>query len=215
MSFLGAKIIVFEGVDGSGKSTQIKLLSKYLNKLSIKHHCTREPGGSPMAEKIRKLFLSMKDLDIYSQLLLCSAARNEHLIYLEKLQEDEQFEFIIFDRFIDSTLAYQVYPYDLSTNLFASINKELMLNVEIYCEFILDIDPQVSRERRFKPKDHFDENIDLLNKVRESYIEIQKKKKNRILLDSDNHPKNTHHKIIKHIERKFPDILKKKHAENK
>ena len=210
MSFLGAKIIVFEGVDGSGKSTQIKLLSKYLDKLNIKHHCTREPGGSPIAEKIRKLFLSIKELDIYSQLLLCCAARNEHLLYLEELHENEQFEFIIFDRFIDSTLAYQVYPYGLSEHLFALINKELMLNIDIDCEFILDVDPEISRNRRRKPLDHFDDNIALLRKVRESYLKIHEKKKKRILISTEYYSNNIHFQIIKHMEKKFPFILKKR-----
>jgi dTMP kinase len=210
MSFFGAKVIVFEGVDGCGKSTQIKLLSKYLDKLSIKHHCTREPGGSPIAEKIRKLFLSIKELDIYSQLLLCSAARNEHLIYLEELQKKEKFEFIIFDRFSDSTLAYQIYPYGLSEHLFSLINKELVLNIDIDCEFILDIDPLISKNRRKAPLDHFDENTEFLNKVRQHYLEIQKKKKKRVLLNTDHYPKFINFKIIRHLEKRFPSILKKK-----
>lgn len=214
MGFFGAKIIVFEGIDGTGKSTQIKLLSKYLDKLSIKHYCTREPGGSPIAEKIRKLFLSIKDLDIYSQLLLCSAARREHLLYLEELQKRENFEFIIFDRFIDSTLAYQVYPNDLSIHLFSMINKELELDIDIDCEFILDLDPEITISRRKKPLDHFDKNLELLKSVRESYLRIHQKKKRRILVNTNGHPKTIHFRIIKHFERRFPYLKKDKISSN-
>ena len=163
MSFFGAKVIVFEGIDGSGKSTQIKVLSRFFDKLGIKYYCTREPGGSPMAEKIRKLFLSHEKLDIYTQIFLCCAARKEHLLYLAELQQKENFDFIIFDRFIDSTFAYQIYPNNISEHFLFNINKASQLNIEVDCEFILHVNLELIATRRRKSRDHFDENFLLEN----------------------------------------------------
>jgi dTMP kinase len=215
MTFFNAKVIVFEGADGCGKTTQIKLLKKSLESQGLKVYCTREPGGSITAEKIRKLFLNNEELDIWTQILLCSAARNEHLIYLEELQKKENFDVIIFDRFIDSTLAYQVYSNNLSPKLLFSINREVKLNLQIDCEFILDIDPEITTARRKKISDHYDSNIELLKKVRNAYLQIQKHDQSKILINSNFYPKIVHKQISKYvsniINNKKTTIIKNNH----
>ena len=198
MTFFSAKVIIFEGADGCGKTTQIKLLKKSLESQGLKVYCTREPGGSPTAEKIRKLFLNNEELDIWTQILLCSAARNEHLIYLEELQKKENFDVIIFDRFIDSTLAYQIYSNNLSPKLLFSINREMKLNLQVDCEFILDIDPEITTSRRKRMTDHYDSNVELLKKVRNAYLQIQKHDQSKILINSNFYPKIVHKQILKH-----------------
>ena len=198
MAFFGAKIVVFEGGDGCGKTTQIKLLKKFLEEKGSRVYTTREPGGSPNAEKIRKLFLSQEKLDIWTQILLCSAARREHLCYLEELQVKECFDIIIFDRFIDSTFAYQIYPYNLSPKIFIEINREMNLNIDIDCTFILDMDPEITIARRSKLSTHYDSNIELLRKVREAYLLLQNRDRSKILINSNAHAKLVHRQIARH-----------------
>jgi dTMP kinase len=219
MTFFNAKVIIFEGADGCGKTTQIKLLKKSLELEGLKIYCTREPGGSATAEKIRKLFLNNEELNIWTQILLCSAARNEHLIYLEELQKKENFDVIIFDRFIDSTLAYQIYSNNLSPKLLFSINREMKLNLQIDCEFILDIDPEITTSRRKRMTDHYDSNVELLKKVRNAYLQIQKHDPSKILINSNFYPNIVHKQILKHAinilgKTKNSIIIDKVHKEN-
>ena len=93
-------IIVFEGIEGSGKSHHISVVSKYLNKKKINHIRIREPGGNPNSEKIRKLILSKQsNFNKITDLLLYLAARNENL---EQLKRFHKKKVILIDRFIDS-----------------------------------------------------------------------------------------------------------------
>ena len=206
------KIIVFEGIDGAGKSTQIRMLKKFFNERDISYYCTREPGGCPNAEKIRKTFLSSDAFSFETQLLLCTAARKEHIDYLRELQKSYEYEFIIFDRFIDSTLAYQVYSCGRDHAFLTALNNRLKLNIEIDLTILLDIDPRISVARRRKPGNHFDTNVDLLIDVRQAYLDIWQdykdgkivdKSKNRVLISANNNPRFGHTKIIKYIKQIF------------
>jgi dTMP kinase len=101
------KFVVFEGVDGSGKSTQIDLLTAFLTKKKIRFHQTREIGGTHFAEKIRTIFhekILDSQPDSLRDLLLVLAARRDHLLQISSLKD---YKLILFDRFIDSTLVYQ------------------------------------------------------------------------------------------------------------
>ena len=103
--------ITFEGIDGSGKSTQINLLKKLFTKKNIKFMITREPGGTKFSEKLRKLILnSSENLSFQSEVLLLYAARIEHIEKKIKPALKENY-IVISDRYYDSTLAYQGYGY--------------------------------------------------------------------------------------------------------
>ena len=106
-------IIVFEGVEGSGKTYHIKNIEKLLIKIKKKYVKLREPGGSANSEKIRKLILNKKsDLDRFTDLLLYLASRNENI---EKIiKKNYRKKIILIDRFIDSTIAYQHYGMGLN-----------------------------------------------------------------------------------------------------
>lgn len=199
------KIIVFEGIDGAGKTTQIKILKKFFDYKGYSYYQTREPGGSPVAEKIRELFLKEKNFLIDSQILLCTAARKEHLNYLENLQKENKFDFIIFDRFIDSTVAYQIMPNKLNPEIIYSLNRKFKINLEVDIAILLDIDPKYSFQRRKKFENHFDSNLEYLKQVRNSYLKIWK-----------NHidGKNNFHKRIKIESGKNPKIVFRKILEN-
>ncbi len=112
-------IIVFEGIEGSGKTSHINYLSQYLKKKKIEHIKIREPGGSSNSEKIRKLLLNNKsNFDKKTDLLLYLASRNENMIKLKKYYKKKV---ILIDRFTDSTIAYQHYGFNLNLRLINNI----------------------------------------------------------------------------------------------
>ena len=116
-------IIVFEGIEGSGKSVHIKNLEKYLKKKKIKYIRLREPGGSKNSEKIRNLILNKSsNFSRLTDLFLYMAARNEN--YQSIIKKNYKKKIILIDRFIDSTIAYQHYG--------MSINKKLIIHLTIY-----------------------------------------------------------------------------------
>ena len=127
-------VIVFEGVEGSGKSHHISKVSKYLRKKKIDYVRIREPGGSLNAEKIRKLILSNKStFNKNTDLLLYLAARSENISLLEKYYRKK---IIIIDRFVDSTVAYQHYGFGLDLKLINFINKHLLGKFKIDFTFL-------------------------------------------------------------------------------
>ncbi|MDA9647901.1 dTMP kinase, partial [Candidatus Pelagibacter sp.] len=108
-------IIVFEGIEGSGKSHHISVVSNYLNKKKINHIKIREPGGNPNSEKIRRLILNNKsNFNKNTDLLLYMAARSENIDIIKKFFNKK---IILIDRFTDSTIAYQHFGMGADINL--------------------------------------------------------------------------------------------------
>ena len=120
-------IIVFEGIEGSGKSHHISIVSKYLSKKKISHIKIREPGGNPNSEKIRKLILNNKsNFNKDTDLLLYMAARSENMNIIKKSYDKK---IILIDRFTDSTIAYQHYGMGVDINLIGTLNKYLLKDI--------------------------------------------------------------------------------------
>lgn len=161
--------IVFDGIDGAGKSTQIKLIENWLEKNNIAFLKIREPGGCPNAEKIRKVFINNK-MESLSQLLLISAARFENM----QLIKNEN-RLIICDRFIDSTYAYQGMLIDENI-----INDIVIKTVERYPDYVF----LFLNSYEEKKENYFDE---ITNQKKECLIKNFKKriKKNYILVPND------------------------------
>ena len=114
-------IIVFEGIEGSGKSHHISIVSKYLKNNKIDFLKIREPGGNSNSEKIRKIILSNKsNFNKNTDLLLYMAARSENISQIQKYFHKK---IILIDRFTDSTIAYQHYGMGVDVNLIKTINK--------------------------------------------------------------------------------------------
>ena len=127
-------VIVFEGVEGSGKSYHILNVSRYLKKRKIKYIKIREPGGSFNAEKIRKLVLNNKsNFNQNTDLLLYLAARSENMDLLKK---NFRKKIILIDRFIDSTVAYQHYGLGVNLKFINIINKDLLKNFKVNFTFL-------------------------------------------------------------------------------
>ena len=149
-------LISFEGIDGSGKSTQIKLLQNFFNKTQRKAIFTREPGGTEEAELIRNLILSKNkeiNFEKKTEILLLLAARYEHF---KKLIEPQilKGEIIICDRFIDSTLAYQCTGNIELEKFYFKISKILIKKFEPNLTILLDIPPAKALERINKRKNN-------------------------------------------------------------
>ena len=140
-------VIVFEGIEGSGKSYHISTVSKYLKKRKIDHIKIREPGGSLNSEKIRKIILNNKsNFNKNTDLLLYLSSRSENMIMLKKYFRKKT---ILIDRFVDSTIAYQHYGLGLDINLINTINKYLLGNFKIDLTF-LNIVNQKNMIKRLK-----------------------------------------------------------------
>ena len=176
--------ISFEGIDGSGKSTQIQKLAKFLGALDFDIVITREPGGSVGGEEIRNLLLQ-GNVDRWSaetEILLFTAARRDHLerIILPALKEGK---IVICDRFTDSTRMYQGMRGANLRNLVDSLN-EKVINFDPDLTIIIDIHPEISLKRaksRKTVEERFEDfGVDLQMKMRKGFIELAKEFGDRI-----------------------------------
>ena len=187
--------IVFEGVEGCGKSYQSKKLFLRLRKNKVPTVLTREPGGTKSAELIRDLILKdyfkkskEEKFDKYTDTLLYLAARNEHVKNKIKPELDKK-KVVICDRFVDSTLAYQVFGKKVSLNFIKNIQKVILGDLKPNITFILKVSPKSSKKRLRKRKsknryDNFPQKF--YNKAQNSFLKIAKRKKNYFILDSSN-----------------------------
>ncbi len=181
---LNKRFITFEGGEGSGKSTQIRLLEKKLSK-KYRVIITREPGGTREAELIRNLLVRGKSgkWSGITEVLLNFTARKDHVekIILPNLKKNK---WVICDRFSDSTLAYQGYGRNVSREIIKNLNKSLINNLKPALTFLLDIDPKIglSRSKKRPNNELRYENMPLSyhKKIRNAYLDIAKKNKKRI-----------------------------------
>lgn len=181
--------IVFEGIDGSGKTTVIKQVIKLLKKIpKYKKHIisTREPGGTNVGEDIRKIILkNYKKIDNITETLLYAASRRQHVI--EKIKPNIKNKIILCDRFIDSSFVYQGFIHKLDIKKILQINSIAIENIKPDLTFVLDIDPKISLNRIVKrhQKKYFDlEKINFHQKAREAFLKISKNK-NHILIKAN------------------------------
>ena len=179
--------ITFEGPDGSGKSTIIRKVEKYLALNDIEYISTREPGGIDIAEQIREVILNKNNtaMDARTEALLYAASRRQHLAerVIPALKDGK---IVICDRFIDSSLAYQGYARGIGMDEVMKINEFAIDEYMPNRTFYLDIEPELGLERISKSisreVNRLDlEKIDFHNKVREGYLILLKKYPNRIV----------------------------------
>jgi dTMP kinase len=180
------KFISFEGPDGSGKSTQVRLLAEYLSRAGYDIVATREPGGTDTAEKIRKLLLDPlnKKITDRTEVLLYAASRAQHVEELIK-PALAQGKFVICDRFIDSTIAYQGFGRNLNLDLLDMVNKVATGGLLPDLTVLLDISPEVGLNRikdlRHCSKDRLEqETVDFHRRVRQGYLYLAEKYPQRI-----------------------------------
>ncbi|MEX0646591.1 MAG: dTMP kinase [Balneolaceae bacterium] len=196
-------LISFEGIDGCGKSTQIKLLKTWLNKRNISYSVFREPGGTEISEKIRNLLLhETREMNPVTELLLFSAARSQ-LITEKVIPLLKKGEVVILDRFFDSTTAYQGYgrkSADLKS--IDTLNQLAAHAIVPELTFYLRIDVKEAEKRtRDSNKDRM-ENAggEFFSRVCHGYDEIAKKEKRFIKIDASDSPDAIHQQIIQVFE---------------
>ena len=207
--------VTFEGIEGSGKSYQSKKLYRRIKRRGIPVILTREPGGTRGAEKIRKIILEdyfYQDTKVifnkYTDTLLYLAARNEH-VKNKIIPAISKGKIIICDRFIDSTLAYQVYGKGVSKALVDSIHKYILGSIKPDLTFLLkvNISKAFKRLKKRKKKNRYDKFSKYFYiKAQKAFIKIARNNKTRyFILDNSKDSKETE-KIILH---KFIRVLSK------
>jgi dTMP kinase len=190
-------IIVFEGIEGTGKSHHINNVAKYLKKKNKKFIQIREPGGSKNSEKIRKLILNNKStFNKYTDLLLYLSARSENI---ELIKKNIGKKIILIDRFSDSTIAYQHYGMGVDLNFIKDINNFLLKDINVDFTFLNTVNQKNMKNRLIKRKslNRYDKfNTSFYEKVQSGFIKILKKNPKKYLKINSNLSIDYNEKII-------------------
>ena len=205
MKSLQGLLITFEGGEGTGKSTQSKLLYDYLKSKTTDVILTREPGGCTESENIRNLLVkgNINKWDPITESLLHNAARREHIKNIIKPALLKN-KIVICDRYIDSTMAYQGIGQGVNSNFLKILSKEITENIVANITFIFDIDPDISLKRakkRDKNTNNRYENFDLSfhKNIRNYFKSLINTNKRYILIDASNSIEEIHLKILKSL----------------
>ena len=179
--------ITFEGGEATGKTTQIKYISKWLKNNKISHIITREPGGTKLAEQLRKIILSTKNsVNVNIEVMLLIASRIDHVnkIILPALNKGK----IVFcDRFVDSTAVYQGYTNNFGINNVYKLHKEFINNIFPDITFYFNTNYSVIHKRLYKRinKNKYDViNKKFNNKINKGYLKISKNNKRFIIINA-------------------------------
>tara|TARA_B100000963_G_scaffold72164_1_gene60285 strand:- start:1936 stop:2553 length:618 start_codon:yes stop_codon:yes gene_type:complete len=200
-------IIVFEGIEGSGKSHHIRKVSNFLKKKRIKFVLLREPGGNPNSEKIRKLILNNKSkFNNKTDLLLYLSARSENI---DTIKRNSKKKIILIDRFVDSTIAYQHYGMGLDLSLINSINKYLLKDIKVDFTFLNLVNEKnmLKRLQKRKVLNRYDKfNKKFYNKVQKGFLKLSQKKIKKYFVIDSNLDIKENEKIVNHKIRKLLKI---------
>lgn len=183
---LSGKFITVEGVEGAGKSTVLKYIDQHLQNAGIQAAFTREPGGTELAEKIRNVLLhpeTDEQIEPNTELLLMFACREQHI--KQRIQPWLQSgKWVVSDRYIDATYAYQGGGRGMNIQFIADLDRHIVNHLYPDLTLLLDLPPEVGFERaaqRGNGKDRIEsEKIDFFNRVRDTYLQRAKQDPNRI-----------------------------------
>ena len=204
---MAGKFITFEGIDGSGKTTQINLLETELKKHGIALLILREPGGTKLSEKIREILLDSENmnLSLSSESLLFISARAQ--LMAEKIKPAlKRDRVVICDRFSDSTVAYQGYGRGLNVKYLEELNNYATDSIQPDCTIILDINPEKASLRM--GNDVLDRmestGLEFFSRVREGYYEIAHRYPQRcIIIDGSQSESKVFDLIMKEVNNKL------------
>jgi len=178
-------VIIFEGIETSGKSTNLNIAVNFLKKKKKTFIKLREPGGSNFSEQIRKLLLNKK-LNNKTDLMLFYSARSEN--FEKIIKKNYKKKIILIDRFIDSTIAYQHYGMNIDLNIIKSLNKFIIGNFKPDITFLSTVNAKNLKERlnkRLKLNRYDKFKLNFYKKVQNGYYKIAKHNKNYIFIDSN------------------------------
>jgi len=201
----GAKgFLSFEGIEGSGKSTQVKLLAGYLKSKGLTVLTTEEPGGTKISLKIREILLSIENnMDPLTELLLYNSSRAQHIreVIYPALTRNT---IVVTDRFSDSTTAYQGYARGIDLAIIKTLDEIVASDLKPFLTFLLDIDVEegLKRNQKAQKKDRFEiETVEFHNRVRKGYLQIASEEPERVkLINASGSAEEVHKKIIEILE---------------
>ena len=190
-------VIVFEGIEGSGKSYHLDNVSRYLKKKGVDYIKIREPGGNLNSEKIRKLILNNKsNFNKDTDLLLYLASRSENMKLLKK---NFKKKIILIDRFVDSTIAYQHYGFGINLKLIEFINKYLLKKFKVTFTFlnIVSKNNLIKRINKRKILNRYDKfSYSFYKKVQKGYLKLSKRNKRKYSIINSNLDKEKNKLLI-------------------
>ena len=188
--------ITFEGVEGAGKTTQINRLAKALGDTII---VTREPGGTPISEQIRDIFLTTSTISAITELMLIAAARAQHVTELITPALNEG-KIVICDRFSDATIAYQGYRKGINLKLIKQVNRIATDGLKPDVTFLLDLPPDIGLKRKRNSDEPLTrlehETLASHQKVREGYLAVAQAEPKRVQLIDAQLDTDTIHNIL-------------------
>ncbi len=197
--------ITFEGIDGCGKSTQIDLVYKYLTGLGYRAITLREPGSTPVAERIRDILLDRRaHITDITELLLYEAARAE-ITHKEIVPALESGTFVLCDRFYDSTTAYQGYGRKLDIAMVRRLHRVAAGRISPDLTLLFDVDLKTAMKRRGKKVDRLEsQSRAFFERVRKGFLEIARKERKRVrVIDAAQAVEQVFEDVRKYLNRKL------------
>ena len=199
-------LITFEGIDGSGKTTQAVLLHDFLQQHGYTAHLLREPGGTRIGERIRSILLdsTLTEMKPYAELFLYLAARvqicSQHIV-----PALDRGDIVVMDRFFDSSTAYQGYARGLGFETVEHLNSIATGGVVPDITFFIDCDPVIALGRVSSEPDRLEaEGLSFMNNVREGFSNLCSLHNNRFfLVDGELSVSDMHEKIKAELQRRF------------
>ncbi len=202
------RFLTFEGIDGCGKTTQLRLLARALRRRGFAVVVTREPGGTPLGERIRRLLLGRASagMDPTTELLLMFAARAQHVRQVIR-PALARGRVVLSDRFTDASLAYQGYGRGLDLDFIRRLHQAVCGGLRPDLTFVIDIDPRssVRRARRRNARVRRDEGrferetLDFYRRVRRGYRALARREPRRVkLIPGEATPERIHSRVLAH-----------------
>jgi dTMP kinase len=208
-------LITLEGIEGSGKTTQIDYIAAYLQKSGLDYFITKEPGGTELGAKIRSILLDPENINIHpmTELLLYAADRVQHIKELITPMI-EAGKVVICDRFHDSTTVYQGFTRGIDVSLIQRLNSLVLEGLTPDITFVLDLDPETGLKRAWKQirngsrsesETRFEnEKLQFHESVRNGYLELARQEPDRfIVVDASADPSNVWDQIFEQLEKCF------------
>ena len=205
MSSSKGNFITFEGIDGCGKSTQVKMLVEAMNRSNQKTISVREPGGTVISEEIRQILLHnhLQDICDRTEALLMTGSRAQltYQLILPKLNAGIN---VIADRYLDSTLAYQGGGRKIEIDLLIKLNQFATYDLEPKATFFIDVLPEEAVRRKSKEKDRIERaGIELQTRVRKAYLELSNRFQERfVIIDGHDSIDDIHGSILAELRRR-------------
>ncbi len=208
-------LITLEGIEGSGKTTQIDYIAAYLQKSGLDYIITKEPGGTELGAKIRSILLDPENINIHpmTELLLYAADRVQHIKELITPMI-EAGKVVICDRFHDSTTVYQGFTRGIDVSLIHRLNSLVLEGLTPDITFVLDLDPEIGLKRAWKQirngsrsesETRFEnEKLQFHESVRNGYLELARQEPDRfVVVDASAEPSNVWDQIFEQLEKCF------------